>query len=554
MSIRNGILRLVLAEDGKNPLVLESDWIGLPNRPLPLLREPDAPVKLRAICILLLLAKYQGYPAMNSGSNPTFTFQCELDKCNWISSLADTYHKEKTANAWITNHFGIKYDDFFFSGGRGSMQNKVKLKSHPCVEYRSQLLPLINLQLSVRSRNSTSSDSTELVGDDLLYFAFALEARHWDTEAIEDLLRLGLLRPPSRKRTVSKGNNVGPSLDAVTKKALLKEALYLARRNDTQMNCVQFLEMNSESWPDLINEPLNSYGDSLLLIAISFRRPVIVDYLLSKDACDVNIHNTARITPLLKALSLNDVDLTARLIAKGADVRVKSGMDTSVVHEAVFGAVHSLKLIEMLIPLLEKQNCEWNSFSRDGLLPLTTAIARKCPDDTLGLLLERTAATAIERRNILGETPVYMACKNGDYDTVVKLISKLIEAKVTSWQFPLRISQAKNEVLLSVQKGDIEHVKHALKSSHLFDDPKKFWINQTDEIFGRSCLHVAVIYAHWDIVELLMESNANPFVQDYHGRIPREYLPFEKTSIEAQVHFELTLYEQRHNEYFHKDI
>src|SRR5437867_3770609 len=133
-------LNLVLNESGDDPLVLESTWTGDPKRHHPdLLDAGHAKRRLRAICILLLLAKYQGRPV--TATDAPFPFQVDFKTGTWIYTLANG---KQDLLDWIKLRFHIRDDDLFLSTSVGSTHNPGGMEP-PLVNFHPKMLPPVKL-------------------------------------------------------------------------------------------------------------------------------------------------------------------------------------------------------------------------------------------------------------------------------------------------------------------------------------------------------------------------------------------------------------------------
>lgn len=79
--------------------------------------------------------------------------------------------------------------------------------------------------------------------------------------------------------------------------------------------------------------------------------------------------------------------------------------------------------------------------------------------------------------------------------------------------------EGQTPLMLASSCGNSEAVKTLLKSYTKLNQSVVNKINQRD-VFGRSCLHFAVKYNQLKIVEILLESGADPNLPDCHGMTP----------------------------------
>jgi hypothetical protein len=215
MNISERTLNFVFTEDGKDPLVLECYWEkGDWREPLQLL---DVHIKQgkprrRALCILLLLAKYQGTAKANSGG--VLKFADNLDNLTWVGSLGDAYKREGEARTWLENHFLIGMNDHFFVAFPGSSRT-LEGKKYPWVEFKTKTFPPENLKFFVQPSISSSANRRPLGQDELFSFALRLEASHWSgsesESSIKEMVRTGVLRQPKEKATTDTQAGANPN-------------------------------------------------------------------------------------------------------------------------------------------------------------------------------------------------------------------------------------------------------------------------------------------------------------------------------------------------------
>jgi hypothetical protein len=173
-------LKLVFNESGGDPIVLESSWSGDVNREPPNLTNiGQGKQRLRALCILLILAKYQ--QSQMADINAPQTFQVDIKKGTWICTIANDI---EDVILWVKKRFHIHDNEMFLLASPGSTHNKGG-KKYPLVNFYPSKLPLDNLHLFVRSAGSYGAKSRLLRHEELLGFAMKIEANHWKKSAIK---------------------------------------------------------------------------------------------------------------------------------------------------------------------------------------------------------------------------------------------------------------------------------------------------------------------------------------------------------------------------------
>ncbi len=114
----------------------------------------------------------------------------------------------------------------------------------------------------------------------------------------------------------------------------------------------------------------NSYGLTPLVRLIQRDHPEAAILLIESGKVDVNRKDrNGGTTPLMLATNVKgSKDVVAALLAKGADVKVKDGMDVTPLHNAV--RMGDKDIVEMLV----KKGADVNALSRNGETPYTMAL------------------------------------------------------------------------------------------------------------------------------------------------------------------------------------
>jgi ankyrin repeat protein len=190
-------------------------------------------------------------------------------------------------------------------------------------------------------------------------------------------------------------------------------------------------------------------------------------------------------------------------------------MGVNAIHEVVFGATkHAMEIITQFTKL----GADCNARTYEGLLPLSIAISRQCRRDVISHLSELAVdAGIINVRDKYGETLVYKAFRNGDFHTMTELAKMM--PKNDAWMRPPHVlpQDRGSELFQACHNGS-----HERASRILLQKPD---INAREEIFGRTALHEAVERSRGAFVDLLLSNGAHPFLQDRHGKFPRDLLP-----------------------------
>jgi len=180
MNESGGHLNLVFNESGDDSLILESWWGGGVNREPPDLSEVGrAKLRLRALCIVLLLAKYQGSQLASPTAVLIFKPKIETGTC--ICTLGNAWDE---LTDWIKTRFNIHDRESFLVSSPGSTHNKGG-KVYPSVKFYTQRLPLGKLHLFVNSAMATRKQARELHDEELIQFALKFEADYWRKSAVK---------------------------------------------------------------------------------------------------------------------------------------------------------------------------------------------------------------------------------------------------------------------------------------------------------------------------------------------------------------------------------
>lgn len=295
-------------------------------------------------------------------------------------------------------------------------------------------------------------------------------------------------------------------------------SLIRAGRED---DCIDLLDEN----PALSAALFPPNRDCALMTAITFKRSRVVHHLLNRHNVAVNRANAHGVTPLLRAANVNNLTLIKTLVEeKNANCHSTNHMGANVIYEAAFGGGQEAYGIIKYFHETLKVPCDQQT--NDAFLPLTLAVWRRCDERTIRYLIEKTGNLNVP--DYYGETPYYKAIKYG-YVEAVNLLIDLGGSKLDRTKMPSRhLTDRASELFRAVHHGDLKRVKELLKAGK--DD-----IDEAELDFERSPLHEAVDRGHLQIVEELIQSGANVFIQNHHGRIPRDFLPWKRTAIFNQI-------------------
>jgi ankyrin repeat protein len=301
----------------------------------------------------------------------------------------------------------------------------------------------------------------------------------------------------------------------------LKFELLTLIRAGRDNDCIALIESN----PELCRTKLPPNDSCALITAIRYRQNRVVNYLLERDDVDVNRATDHGVTPLLMAANINNYNLIKLLAEKKkANCQVTNKMGANVIYEAAFGGGHDAYLIIKYFHEIWKIACDQQTY--DAFLPLTLAVWRRCDERTIKYLIEHSADLNVA--DFYGETPYYKAIKYA-YFEAVNLLINLGGSKLDRTKIPSRhVTDRASVLFAAVHHGDLKRVRQLLDEGN--DD-----IDEAELEFERSPLHEAVDQGHLQIVDELIARGANVFIQNHHGRIPRDFLPWKRASIVQQI-------------------
>jgi hypothetical protein len=193
-------LDLTFTADGGHPILADASF-RLTERSAAsrkLVIDPPRGKYFRAVCILMLLAKYRGEGFADKDG--MIWLHDRTDRRSWIKALGTSFGKGVQQDFFQTYFPGCN----FLSASRGSGHNKKskKLGTLASAKYLTRLLSLQNLRFFREAQNSPGSDPILLTGEELALFAERLE-RHetrqpegWQPIVAEIIAETKRDRPP----------------------------------------------------------------------------------------------------------------------------------------------------------------------------------------------------------------------------------------------------------------------------------------------------------------------------------------------------------------------
>ncbi|MBI3867426.1 MAG: ankyrin repeat domain-containing protein [Verrucomicrobia bacterium] len=526
-------LELFLAENGEDPVLLEA-YARFGAGPRYRIEPSSIGGKkvLRAICILLLVAKDRG--AEHVEPDGLLHFEVHTHHNTWLKTLGGYEHNKKAVSEDVFQKTFRQAR--FLEGFPGSFHSDGKKPPHAKVNPHK--LPLENLKIFTRPVHDTKSrELTET--DELRKLATLLEAKivvketgkppepkkskkskrqrkHFNKETWSGAIVPTILQQTDEmKGAVQPAEAPAPPTILPTEEITLadakKELLYLLRKDDSEDACIALFERWSSRYRNLCTDDISERGDFPLLIAITFRRDRVVDYLLGLPHIQVNKDNAYGTTPILKAAQLNDLNLIELLLAKGAQPTAVNLQGANAIHEAAFGGTpDALETIQWFMRL----GVPCKAKTKTGGHP--SAFARSSETYKFLCVWDGTNEEMAKMKSIVsgGISPALRASLG--LSSVPAISPKQAVPEVAP-----RRSEG-TELFIAVREGKMDVVKQLLQSSK---DAGSFDINEGRLQLQISPLHVAVVRQPPEFAELLLRRGSNPFRPDIHGRIPREYLP-----------------------------
>ena len=278
---------------------------------------------------------------------------------------------------------------------------------------------------------------------------------------------------------------------------------------------------NGETAQDI---PLNEHGDCLLHIACKWGDVNIVSYLVTDQRCDVNIQNTDLNTPLhfacyMKFLSIIKVLLEKRcrtnILNKNGetaqDVPLNEDGDTLLQIGCQWG---DTDIVKYLITDERCNPCVQSSFS--GNTPLHMAVKYGQDDSVVRLLYEHCDLNP-NVQNQEGDTPLHIAC----YRNSFSIIRFLLEMRCST-----NISNRKGEIAQNIPiNGD--HLVHIACEWGDVGIVRYLIIDQRCDvsihnIYWNTPLHIACYKKSLMIVKLLLEKRCRTNIPNKKGETAQD--------------------------------
>jgi len=220
---------------------------------------------------------------------------------------------------------------------------------------------------------------------------------------------------------------------------------------------------------------------------------------LLKKGADINLRNGFGHAPLHCAY---DYRMTKYLVEKGANVNAQDNWDETPLQSGIAFSVLDLQSIKHLL-----EHGADPFITDDESITCVHWAAHHGEADIFQLLLEHKARDLINAKDNEGETPLHWLLKSTTASTaVLELLLENgadINAKDNSSQGPL---------YEAVNAGNQVAVKILIE--------RGVSINDQEDIFGRTALHVAVDATNLDMTVILVEGKAEVDIRDKNGMTP----------------------------------
>ena len=223
--------------------------------------------------------------------------------------------------------------------------------------------------------------------------------------------------------------------------------------------------------------------------------------MMSKD--EINVAGRFGRTPLIDALTFQRSEVSAALVAAGADISFQSRHRRAPVRLACRYA--PLKIARLIIEQAIKHNIDLNIHDGDGDTPLHDACSRrgKVGTDILQILLD--SKVGLDKHVVYLHPPIFCAVRAGNIESVKAMIRHGFDIHVKS-------PDGTNALFVASSSGKPEMVKFLIEIGVDCND-----VSSRDV---PNSLIVASTNGYGDIVRLLVQGGADMNAQSYQGCTP----------------------------------
>ncbi|CAB4015640.1 ankyrin repeat [Paramuricea clavata] len=247
-------------------------------------------------------------------------------------------------------------------------------------------------------------------------------------------------------------------------------------------------------------------GRTVLHLAVQHGNEKLLD-LLIKNKASVNDTDNRGKSVLHYAIERGNTVAAMKLLEAGANVEGKDKEGRTVLHLA---AQHGTDGREDLLDQLLKNNATLNDLDLGGKTALHYALenALETGNPTFAFKLCEAGAKAPLVKDSLGMTLLHYAVQDNKLDD----LDILLKCKVH-----LNDYDGKGKAALH----HAENSRNVVAIEKLLEAGADINVQTTEEKF--TPLHLAAMRRHDEIIELLLDHNANPGVEDYIGRTALKY-------------------------------
>ena len=247
---------------------------------------------------------------------------------------------------------------------------------------------------------------------------------------------------------------------------------------------------------------LDNDGETAVFAAAAANDTAILKLLTSKGA-SINLKNKNGKTPAMEAARLGHIDMLKYLLANGADI---NAVDNNTAGLAAYAATADKNAIEML-KLLESKGIKVDVESTSLLgSPFLRALFYNRVETALILLPRMQDLNKDSRMKQIGKLAAYYAISHNRIDLLKALIAKKLELNYTE-PFAYNV----------IKFIKVDGIYKLAARNDVID--KRYTPLMYACIFGRA-----------DMIKVLIESGANPLIENNEGRIAQDYAKDQATT------------------------
>jgi ankyrin repeat protein len=244
-------------------------------------------------------------------------------------------------------------------------------------------------------------------------------------------------------------------------------------------------------------------GDTSLHLAVAFRRPRILLFLLDKNA-NINAFNDDRLTPLQLAAQLNNCEALILLLERGANVDARAQGDVTALH--VSAEADNWVAFDLLLA----GGADINAWDRVGNTLLHKQAAEPLGVGIASKLLDQGAN--LEARNSKGNTPLQSAALAGNKTMFLFLLERgaNVAVETPKGENMLHITPPRDEHFLGIHQILLEKgLSVAATSSQGWTPLQQTCLQGTgssDTTLDKSCEYLELLLSHGANINAMAES------------------------------------------------